>query len=290
MVSIIVPARNEEHNIGPCLASLLEAAAGVDSEVLVANDESTDDTAGVVRAIPQVGLLNVPPLVNGWSGKNHALACAVPLTTGEWMLFTDADTRHSAGSLGEVLRRAEDFDLYSLSPLQEARTWWERAVIPRVFAELDRLFRYDEINRPGSDAAAANGQYLLIRRSVYEDLGGHAAVAGEVLEDLALARAAKRSGFRIWFGPGEGIVSTRMYADFWAMWDGWTRNLYTLYGCNRRNMALAAFRSAMDLPGGLILSLLLINSLVRHSLGMKVSWKGRKYATGDRVDHGRADG
>lgn len=132
LLSVIVPARDEQDNIGPCLSSLLLAAAGLDCEIVVADDRSTDRTAAIVRSMPGVRLVDVPPLAAGWCGKTHALAFAAPTTSGSWILFTDADTRHSPGSLQGVLERAGEYDLYSLSPEQETVTWWERAVIPRV--------------------------------------------------------------------------------------------------------------------------------------------------------------
>ena len=107
-------------------------------------------------------------------------------------------------------------------------TWWERALIPFVFCRLSQLYSYATVNDPDSPAAAANGQYLLVRRNVYEQIGGHAAVRDEVLEDVALARLAKSAGFRLHFAPGEQICRVRMYASFQAMWEGWSKNLLPL--------------------------------------------------------------
>jgi hypothetical protein len=86
------------------------------------------------------------------------------------------------------------------------------------------------VNDPNSSAAAANGQFLMIRRDVYDSIGGHTGVAGEVLEDVAIATRVKHAGHRIWFGPGKGLVRTRMYRSFAAMWEGWKKNLYRLMG------------------------------------------------------------
>ena len=237
-VSVIVPARNEEGNIGPCVASVL--AQSVDLEVLVADDGSTDRTAAIVaeaaQGEPRLRLIAVPKLPPGWVGKNHALAVAARQAAGDWLLFTDADTRHLPGGLQQSLQRAEPFALYSLSPEQEVVTWWEKAVIPRVYRELERLYSFEEINRPDSPAAAANGQYILIRRAVYEELGGHAALAGEILEDVALARKVKTAGNAMHFTSGAGVVRTRMYTSFAAMREGWTKNLYLLLGRSQGNL------------------------------------------------------
>jgi len=99
-----------------------------------------------------------------------------------------------------------------------------------VYWRLSKKYSFEGVSDPSSPQAAANGQYLLIRRSAYAAIGGHAALAGEILEDVALARRAKQAGKRIYFASGAGIVRTRMYRSFGAMWEGWTKNLHALMG------------------------------------------------------------
>jgi glycosyltransferase involved in cell wall biosynthesis len=244
LISVIVPARNEQENIGDCVRSLLTQGEGI--EIIVADDSSTDHTApivqGIARESPNVRLVSVPPLPEEWLGKNHALHAAVPHAHGEWLLFTDADTRHQEAALRGVVNWAEKakLDLVSCSPPQQTETWWEQAVIPQVYQMLAGLYPFERVNDPSDPLAAANGQFILIRRPVYERLGGHAAIRNEMLEDVALAQRAKRYGFRIWFGPGDGIVRTRMYRTFGAMWEGWTKNLFLLFRRDRRAMWRAA--------------------------------------------------
>jgi hypothetical protein len=120
--------------------------------------------------------------------------------------------------------------LVSFSPEQIAETWYEKALIPFIYLRLARRFSYEKVNDPNSPAAAANGQCLMMRRDVYDAIGGHSSVAGEVLEDVALAMRVKAAGHRIWFGSGKGIVRVRMYRSFQAMWQGWKKNLYRLMG------------------------------------------------------------
>jgi len=261
MISVIVPARNEEANIADCLYTLL--AQGEAVEILVADDNSQDRTAAIVgefvREVRNLKLVSVPPLPNGWTGKNHALHVAVPESIGEWLLFTDADTRHSEGALRGLVRWAETarLDLVSCSPPQQTETWWEKAVIPQVYQLLARLFPFERVNDPADPMAAANGQFILIRREAYFRIGGHQAIRGETLEDVALARRAKRAGCRIWFGPGDGIVSTRMYQTFSTMWEGWTKNLFLLFGRDqravRRTAAGLAFRYWLPPLSGVLL-------------------------------------
>lgn len=109
-------------------------------------------------------------------------------------------------------------------------TFWERALIPRVYWMLSRRYSFENVNNPVMPDAAANGQFLLIRREAYSAVGGHAVVAGEVLEDVALARRVKGAEYRLYFTSGRGIVCARMYRSFGAMWEGWTKNLYPLIG------------------------------------------------------------
>jgi glycosyltransferase involved in cell wall biosynthesis len=248
-VSVLVPARNEEANIGACVQSLLRQGAGV--EVIVADDGSQDRTAEIVRELtaqaPHLKLVPVSTLPAGWVGKNHALHVAAQQARGDWLLFTDADTLHAEGKLHQMVERAErhQIDLLSLSPQQDMRSWWERAVIPLVFERLAQLYPYARVNDPADPLAAANGQYLLIRKEVYSQLGGHEAVRGEILEDVALAVRAKQAGFRIWFGSGRGVVRTRMYRRFAEMWQGWTKNLFLLYHRDRRAVRRAAAALAL---------------------------------------------
>jgi glycosyltransferase involved in cell wall biosynthesis len=231
-VSAIVPARNEEQNIAAAVESL--AAQPEIAEIIVVNDQSTDGTARILAElaakIPRLRVMETRELPEGWVGKNYAVWLGARQATGDWLLFTDADVAHLAGSTAHALADAAEFDaaVVSYSPEQETPTWWERAMIPFVYCRLAQKFSYAQVNDPASPAAAANGQFMLIRRYVYEAIGGHESVASEVLEDVAIAERVKRSGFRLHFAPGEGIARVRMYRTFGAMWQGWKKNLYPL--------------------------------------------------------------
>ena len=234
LVSAIIPARNEEESIRRAVESV--AAQAEIGEVIVVNDQSTDGTAKILAElaarIPKVRLIAIEALPAGWTGKNYALAMGAARATGDWLLFTDADTYHYPGSARRALADAVDHDavLVSYSPEQEMETWWERALIPYVYCRLAAKFSYARVNDAAAGDAAANGQFLMILRDVYKGVGGHTAVAGLVLEDVALARRMKAAGHRIYFTAPIGIVRTRMYRDFRSMWEGWTKNLYLLMG------------------------------------------------------------
>jgi glycosyltransferase involved in cell wall biosynthesis len=240
-VSAIVPARDEEENIARAVESL--AAQPEISEIVVVNDQSTDGTATILAdlaaKIPRLRILEARDLAEGWVGKNSAAWQGAQVSTCAWLLFTDADVVHLPGSTARALGDAElcGAALVSYSPEQETRTWWERALIPFVYCRLAQRYSFAAVNDPASKAAAANGQYLLIRRDAYRAIGGHESVAGEVLEDVALAERAKRAGYRLHFAPGEGIARARMYSTFGAMWQGWTKNLYPLLGGSRGGVA-----------------------------------------------------
>jgi hypothetical protein len=229
-VSIIVPARNEEASLGACLRSLA-SQSGVNFEIIVVDDGSTDRTREIALSFPGVRLINPPPLPEGWTGKNNAVAAGARVAHSEWLLFTDADTVHLPGSLAASLdeARGQDAALLSYSPEQEVHGFWEKAVMPVIFAELASSYRPAEVSDPASPVAAANGQYLLISRDAYDVIGGHAAIASSLLEDVALARAIKTSGRKIFFRYGGDRVRTRMYRSFAQLREGWTKNLALLF-------------------------------------------------------------
>jgi glycosyltransferase involved in cell wall biosynthesis len=233
-ISAIVPARNEEAVIAGCIESL--ALQPEIAEILVVNDQSTDKTADVVRGlipgIPCLRLLETQEVPSGWVGKNNAVFLGAREGKSSWLLFTDADAELQPGAAARALQIAKETNaaLLSFSPEQVMQSWYEKALIPFVYSRLAKHFSYDDVNNPTSPAAAANGQFLMIQRDAYNSIGGHASVASEVLEDVALAKRAKAAGFRLWFASGQGIVRVRMYRSFRAMWRGWRKNLYLLVG------------------------------------------------------------
>ncbi|MGH9471011.1 MAG: glycosyltransferase [Terriglobia bacterium] len=234
VVSAIVPARHEELNIATAVSSL--ARQPELREIIVVDDQSQDHTPEILAKLQKecaiLRVRRIDDLPQGWTGKAHAAAEGAKLASGAWLLFTDADTVHYFGSLAALLARAEieHADLLSISPGQRAETWWEKAVIPLVYIQLSRLYRFEDVSDPASPAAAANGQYILIRRSIYDRIGGHAAVRAAILEDVELARRVKSAGGKLLFLPGAEWAKTRMYRTFGEMWRGWTKNLFLLYG------------------------------------------------------------
>jgi len=233
-ITAIVPARDEEMTIEACVRSLARQAEI--AEIFVVNDHSTDRTAeivqGLAKELRKVQLLEAREIPAGWLGKNHAVWEGAKRASSRWLLFTDADAELLDGAAARALRIAEETGaaLVSFSPEQVTEAWYEKALIPFVYCRLANHFSYDAVNNVESKTAAANGQFLMIREDVYDEIGGHESVAGEVLEDVALAKRVKAARYRIWFGSGLGVVRVRMYRSLDEMWEGWKKNLYLLVG------------------------------------------------------------
>jgi glycosyltransferase involved in cell wall biosynthesis len=260
VVSVIVPARNEEASLGACLESLV-GQSGVSLEIIVVDDGSTDRTREIAQSFAGVQVVDAGVLPPGWSGKNNALMAGARQARGQWLLFTDADTVHRPGSLAHALAEAQQHGaaLLSYSPEQEVHGLWEKAVMPVIFAELAATYRPSRVSDPKSAAAAANGQYLLISREAYDAVGGHAAVASNLLEDVALARAVKLSGRKIFFRYGGDSVRTRMYRSFGQLREGWTKNLVLLFPSPGR-LAVLRFTEFVLIVGSIAVAIVKVAS------------------------------
>jgi chlorobactene glucosyltransferase len=248
-VSIIIPARNEARNIGPLLNSLLAQRypAGRWS-VTVVDDASNDGTASIARRIaqghPHVSVITAPPLPSGWTGKNHAMHTGYLASPEEadWLLFVDADTRHHPDMLSSVVNRAANTraDLLSLIINVEMHSFWERVMVPQV-GELYTLLvgTMDSVNTPDG-AAAANGQFILIRRDLYAKIGATHTVRTDVAEDRATAAACKERGASVRLEYGRNLVRARVYASLKEMWEGYSKTLFWASGHNVPKTLLAA--------------------------------------------------
>jgi len=235
-LSVIVPARNEADCIEKCLRSLTAQSGpglelGRDWEILCVNDESEDATGEIAAGIAGVTVIEAGELPEGWTGKNNAMWHGVLQAKGRLLLFSDADTVHEAGSLLRALHEREHRQaaLLSYSPRQIVRGLTQRSVMPIVFSELACEYSPGRVSDPKTETAAANGQYILVERAAYDKVGGHKAIAGEVLEDVALARMFKQNGLKVIFRYAPEQVRTQMYRTNRAMIEGWTKNLALLF-------------------------------------------------------------
>jgi chlorobactene glucosyltransferase len=228
LVSVIVPAKDEEANIGAAVETLL-AQDYPDLEIIVVDDRSSDGTAEVVRRLAardgRVRLVHVERLPEGWFGKPHAMHVGAREATGDWLLFADADCRHAPHSMraGVHFLAAAGGDLLSLWPVLEMHGFWENAAQPVAGSVLAAWFRPAWVHDPKRRTAFGNGQYMLFRRSTYEAVGGYEAVRGEMNEDIAMARAVKGAGHRLLNAVGADLFATRMYDSLGAMYRGWAR-------------------------------------------------------------------
>jgi len=238
-VSILIPAKNEEKNIADCVTPFLSQLREGD-ELLVINNGSTDRTEAILRELGAIEIrtngpsgnpqakfkyLNTPPTPKDWTGKNYALHLGIEHVTGDWLLFTDADTRHEPGSLASALNFAETnkLDLLTLLPRCLAHGFWEELIQPCAMAYMGLWFPIRKTNDPKSKIHFANGQYLLLRAGHHRKIGGHNAVKEAFLEDFALMKKTKEMGARALCAFGMEIYGTRMYDSFDAIWRGWRR-------------------------------------------------------------------
>ena len=234
-LTVVIPAFNEAHNIEACVASVLANQAPCrDWSVLVVDDESTDATvenalrAGSAASHFRLIQAGPRPANERWVGKNWACSKAVEQLSSEWLLFIDADVRLKPDALKRALAQAldEQADLLSLAPRLSCGCLAEWMVQPIMASLLGLGFPILETNDPESPVAFAAGPFMLFKASTYTQIGGHRALAGEVVEDLALARAIKAGGHRLRYLLGLDAVDLRMYADLAALWEGWTKNWF----------------------------------------------------------------
>ena len=245
-LTVIIPARNEEECLPACLESLVSQSEevfelGKDWELIVVDDHSTDRTAEIARGFAGVTVMEAGKLEHGWTGKNAAIWTAAKQARGRWLLFTDADTVHEPGNLHRAMHEAKKHKvgMLSYSPRQIVKGVAQRSLMPLVFCELALAYPPAKVSDPGQRIAAANGQFLLVEREAYRRVGGHAAVADKVLEDVELAFLAKRRKLGLRFRYAEDAVSTRMYRTTGAMLEGWTKNLALLFD---NTLALTVWR------------------------------------------------
>jgi glycosyltransferase involved in cell wall biosynthesis len=258
-LSVIIPARNEAHNLPNCLRTLLTQSdptpnslfhLGRDWEILVIDDNSTDQTRSIATALaaehPGLRVLEAPALElratqRAFTGKTQACWIGAQAALGRKLLFTDADTLHEPGNLIRALHEAEKYHahLLSFSPRQLVSGVAQRALMPLIFSELAVVYPPAQVNDPDTRIAAANGQFLLIDRETYFAVGGHRAVGGSVLEDVDLAWNVKRSKHTIRLRYAPDALSTRMYTGLSDMLEGWSKNLALLFP---HALSLAAWR------------------------------------------------
>lgn len=235
-VSILLPARNEAHRIAPTLKSLLAQEGLPDLEILVLDDGSTDGTGDVIRQVvgadPRVKVIDgpddLPP--RGWLGKSWACHRLAQEATGDVLVFVDADVQLTARAVASTIHHMRDggLDLLSPYPRQVAVTTAERLIQPLVVWSWVTALPIGITERSHYPSmAAAVGQFLVVDARAYRISGGHAAVAGMILEDVGVLRALKRAGFRGAPADGSAVASCRMYESWPEIYEGYTKSVWS---------------------------------------------------------------
>lgn len=257
-VSVCIPARNEETNIRRCVEAALRQDYP-DFEVIVLDDRSTDSTLTLLKEIASRDSRLLPisgsDLPEGWAGKPHALYQASALAKGEWLCFVDADTFLAPNALSAVYAKAikTQADLFTVMTKQILGSFWERTVMPLVMTALSVGFSPRKVNDPSRRDAVANGQFIFIKRSIYDLVGGHEKIKDQIVEDKALSENVKWNGHRLVVANGMQLISTRMYTSLETMWEGWTKNIYLGLRDHPSMLLLGAFGATLALLAALFL-------------------------------------
>lgn len=246
-ISVLIPARNEEISIRTCVGSLLDQDYP-EYEILVLDDQSEDATAQILASMrsPRLTVRTGGPKPDGWLGKPNACRQLSEAATGDILLFADADTWFSKDALSRLARAFEttEADMVTVWPMQQLGGFWERVVVPMVYYSLFTLLpaRYvmsDPRWMPRSLRprfrpmfAAACGQFIAMRRGMYEAIGGHGRVREAIVEDVALAKAVKQTGGTVWMAHGSQSVGCRMYRSHSELWNGFRKNFLAGFGHN----------------------------------------------------------
>jgi glycosyltransferase involved in cell wall biosynthesis len=236
LISVLIPARNEEQTIGRCLDGVL-AQTCPPYEIIVVNDASTDETAAILAHYAQqhahLHVIQSAPLPPEWTGKAYACQQAATVARGEWLLFLDADTTPQPDLIAALVTHAQrqQLDLLTIFPFLELRTFWERVILPPFLAIIHATFPFERLNAPDvrSDEVIANGQCILVTQHAYQTVGGHGSICGAVLEDVQLARQIRAAGFRTGAAEGIDYLRVRMYTSGRQVFEGLTKNAIAGY-------------------------------------------------------------
>jgi len=271
LISICVPARDEEQNIRRCVESLL-AQTYPNFEIIVLDDRSTDSTPRILEELLQttkvattwqprsddfsrLRVIHGSDLPAGWAGKPHALTQASASARGDWLCFVDADTFAAPEALASCYIKAIETkaDMFTIMTFQELDSFWEKVLMPLVLTAMSVGFSPRKVNDPKRRDAVANGQFILIRRAVYDAVGGHERIKDQIVEDKALSEQVKWNGYRLVIADGYEMARTRMYTSLPQMWEGWTKNIYLGLRDTPSMLLLGAFGATLALIAALFL-------------------------------------
>src|SRR2546423_3594712 len=233
LVSVIVPARNEAHNIARCVSSILSTTYP-NLELIIVDDSSTDKTVEIAREAAagdsRARVITSPPLPDGWFGKQWACSTGAKVARGSVLQFTDADTVHGADLVTRSTNamRGARAQLFSVAGRQELGGFWEEVIQPQIFTILSIRHGGTESGTPATSVSnkIANGQCIFVTHDSYNSIGGHASVRTSVAEDLMLAQKFFAARKRVVLMLGVNQLSTRMYASLPEIVSGWRKNVF----------------------------------------------------------------
>ena len=331
LVSTIVPARNEQRGIGRCVQGLRDQDYAR-LELIFVDDDSTDATPQILQQHAdqdaRMKVVHTGGKPAGWNGKQWACYCGAQASSGDWLVFMDADTFAEPNLVPRTLAFsiARHIDMLSLQPWYEMRGLWERIVLPAGLPPLLLVYPPERVNDPDDPLSMANGQFIMIRRDVYEKIGGHAAIKDRMMDDYSLAEVVKGSGYRLFVAEGVDLMRVRLYTNLREIWagalkasvditGGWTRSVAGLFANLLVNvlpvialtwailahdwpvvvvlgttvalqvlyysvLRITAFKlppwSGVTYPvGGVIITAILLDGMIRVATGRNITWKGR---------------
>lgn len=232
-VAILIPMRNEENNVNGVVTSALESRFLQTSAIVVLDDQSTDETHKLLQNFSQINTVTGSDLPDGWLGKNFACHQLVAHSSGEYLVFLDADVRLSPHAIAAAITdmNAYNWDFISPYPRQIAITFLERLIQPLLqWSWLSSVpLRFAERGLFAS-MIIANGQFMIVKRDAYIKTGGHKAIRHEVLDDLELARLLVRKGFKGGVAEGSDIAVCRMYDNPADLISGYAKSLWRAFG------------------------------------------------------------
>jgi chlorobactene glucosyltransferase len=236
LVSVLIPARNEERNIRKSVCSLLKQNYPR-LEIIVLDDSSTDQTFKMVRELSlhskNLKIVKGKKLPPGWNGKNWACHQLSQIAKGEWLLFTDADTTHKTNSVSTAFATAlkNNSVFVTCIPGLVTKTWSERLYLPIIHFAFVVLLPFKLINY--SDDARLSfgiGPFMFIKKDFYFSFGGYEALKREIVDDLALGKIVKEKRGKITVVDGTKFMNVRFYTKFNELWHGFSKNCYEAIG------------------------------------------------------------
>ena len=242
LVSVVVPARNEERNIERCVLGLI-GQSYPNLELVFVDDDSHDATPAILARYAsqdqRVKVVHTEGKPDGWNGKQWACHCGMLAARGNWLCFMDADTYAEPNLISRAVAFSLNnrVDMLTLQPWYEMRGLWERIVLPNGLLPLLLAFPPHRVNDPNDSLVMANGQFILIRREVYQKVGGHAGIRDHMMDDFSLARNVKRAGYRLFVAEAMDLMRVRLYTNLQEIWRG-------------------ALKAAVEISGGWLKSIL----------------------------------